>query len=102
MVINVFLDDLRKCPEGFVLTRDVDECILLLQECEVAVLSLDYHLGGNETGFDVAKWIVGNKKWPKEIFLHTSDPVGREQMYHLLKSHAPEKVHIHNGPMRRH
>lgn len=94
MGLNLFLDDLRKCQEGFALARNYDECILMLSECEVNVLSLDYHLGEERSGYDVAKWIVENNRWPLEIRFHTSDPVGRSNMRQLLERYAPAHVLI--------
>jgi hypothetical protein len=94
-MINVFLDDLRKCPEGFTLARDYSECILLLSECEVNILSLDHDLGeGEPNGYDVAKWIVKNNRWPRRIRFHTANPVGRSNMIQLLQRYAPEWVEV--------
>ena len=45
MMIHVYLDDLRPCPQGFALAKDAKECISLLQEFEVDILSLDHDLG---------------------------------------------------------
>jgi hypothetical protein len=99
-VIHLFLDDLRPCPKGFVLARNAEECILLLQECDVDILSLDHNLGwGSPTGYDVAKWIVREQKYPRQIYLHTSNPVGRQNMFQLLYHYKPEGVRVHNGPM---
>ena len=52
-MIHVYLDDLRPCPQGFTLAKDVKECISLLQECEVDILSLDHDLG----------WISSKQAW---------------------------------------
>jgi len=99
-MIHVYLDDARPCPRGFVAARNVQECILLLQECEVDILSLDYDLGPtDETGFDVVSWMVANQHYPKRIYLHTSSDLGRSQMYHQLYVHKPEEVLLENGPM---
>ncbi|MCL6443453.1 MAG: cell division protein FtsJ [Alicyclobacillus sp.] len=92
--MNVYLDDWRPCPKSFTVVRDYEECILLLSTCDVNILSLDYHLGTDKTGLDVAKWIVRHKRWPKEIRFHSSDPAGREKMRKLLQRHAPKGVVI--------
>ncbi len=66
-MIHVYLDDLRPCPQGFTLAKDVKECILLLQEFEVDILSLDHDLGWStmETGMDVVIWLTQQRKFPK-------------------------------------
>lgn len=95
-MINVFLDDLRKCPPGFVLARNAEECMLLLAECDVNLLSLDHDLGTDEpTGYDVAAYIVRTGKFPREIYLHTSSDWGRARMFQLLYANRPEGVKVH-------
>lgn len=89
--MNVFLDDHRPCPKGFVLAKTLEECIALLEEYEVDVLSLDYDLGwGEPNGLDVARCMVERGLYAKEIYLHSSSMSGRYQMYQLLSRHVPE------------
>jgi hypothetical protein len=99
-MIHVYLDDYRPRPAGFVLARTIGECVLLLDSEEIDILSLDYDLGwGQPTGFEVAMHIVATGRYPRRIYLHTSSPSGRMQMYGLLMEHAPQEVMLHNGPM---
>ena len=44
MKINVYLDDLRDCPEGFVLPKNTDELKDLFKRHDIAILSLDHDL----------------------------------------------------------
>ena len=78
-MINVYLDDLRPPPEGFILARDALECRLLLLGNNINILSLDHDLGdtNTETGYDFCKWLVEAgmyepKIYPKEIFFAIS------------------------------
>ena len=99
-MIHVYLDDYRPKPEGFVLARTIEECVLLLDTEEIDILSLDYDLGwGQPTGFEAAMHIVATGRYPRRIYLHTSSPSGRMQMYGLLMEHAPQEVMLYNGPM---
>jgi hypothetical protein len=99
-IIHVFLDDVRVCPEGFVAARNTEECILLLQECEVGLLSLDYDLGwGQPTGLYVASFLVSSRRFPQEIYLHTSSWGGKDAMFQLLYQSKPEGVKLVKGPM---
>lgn len=99
-MINVYLDDYRPCPEGFTLARNAEECVLLLSEFEVNVLSLDYDLGwGQETGMDVVRKLINSGKYPQCIYLHTSSTSGRLRMYEALYSSKPDQVKLTNGPM---
>lgn len=100
-MINVFLDDERQCPKGFVVARSVDAAKDLLINNEVNILSLDHDLGdGVPTGYDLAKFVVEmyvaeGKLLAKEIYLHTANPVGRENMFQLLNRYLPIRVHRH-------
>jgi hypothetical protein len=99
-VIHIFLDDFRPCPKGFVAARTAEECILLLQECEVDILSLDYDLGWHaRDGCEVARWIVDSGRFPRRLYFHTSSAAGRERMVRLLLPALPPDVELHNGPM---
>ncbi len=100
-MINVYLDDMRRCPEGFVLARNVEECVTLIDECDIHICSLDFDLGwGQPTGLEVAKHIVISGKYPKTIYLHTSSDIGRLQMYQTLYPNLPDGVKLFNHAMR--
>lgn len=99
-MIHVYLDDYRTCPEGFVHARNAEECLLLLQECDVDVLSLDYDLGwGQPSGMDVVRGLIASNRYPKRIYLHTSSDSGRQHMFQALYASKPEQVIVMNGPM---
>ncbi|WP_256865241.1 cyclic-phosphate processing receiver domain-containing protein [Paenibacillus sp. 32352] len=94
------MDDLRACPEGFVLARNSEECRLLLDECDINVLSLDFDLGWDQpTGMDVVLYMISANRYPQEIYLHSSSIVGRKQMYELLYQNKPENVKLASGPV---
>ncbi|NOU96942.1 cell division protein FtsJ [Paenibacillus sp. LMG 31456] len=99
-MIHVYLDDMRLCPKGFVAARSAEECILLIEECEIGVLSLDFDLGwGQPDGLQVVHYIIAKGRYPQEIFLHTSSLSGKKAMYQLLYQNKPEGVQLVNGPM---
>lgn len=99
-MINVFLDDVRRCPEGFVPARSADECLLLLAECDVNVLSLDFELGlGQPNGLSVVHGMIATARYPKQVFVHSSSMMGRAQMVRALREASPRGVIIHDGPM---
>ncbi|MGG3691794.1 cyclic-phosphate processing receiver domain-containing protein [Heyndrickxia ginsengihumi] len=91
--INIFLDDLREIPEGFVGARNILEAIDLMEKNRVHIMSLDHDLGMDDkgnllpTGYDLVKYVCENGLRPADkIYLHTSNPVGRENMYRTLLS----------------
>lgn len=94
--INLYLDDRRDCPEGFVVARTVDEAIKLLEEYDINILSLDHDLGEDEdgkllpTGNDLVKYFCWHSKEAgysvKRIYIHTDNPVGRKAMFTGLRA----------------
>lgn len=88
--INVYLDDKRDCPNGFLIARTIDEAIHYLENYDVHILSLDHDLGEDaqgellKTGYDLVKHICANGLRANKIYIHTSNPVGREDMYKTL------------------
>lgn len=91
--MNIFLDDMRTCPKGFVLAINYDECIKLLNN-NIDIISLDHDLGEDKTGYDVAKFMVENGIYPNVIYLHSANPIGVKNMYELLDHYAPRNVDI--------
>jgi len=91
MKINLYLDDKRDCPEGFVIARTMDEAIELMKTHKVHILSLDHDLGEDKnkellpTGYDFVKYFCGNGLYADKIYIHTYNPRGREDMYETLK-----------------
>lgn len=99
-MINVYLDDVRPCPRGFVAARSAEECLQLLSECEVDLLSLDFELGYNQpNGLSVVHGIIAGGFYPREVYVHSSSLVGRAQMARALRDANPPDVIIHDGPM---
>ncbi|MEF3301627.1 cyclic-phosphate processing receiver domain-containing protein [Paenibacillus sp. GYB003] len=99
-MIDLYLDDARACPKGFVWAKNAAECIELLLGCDVRVLSLDYDLGWREpTGMDVVRFMILERKYPAVIYLHTSSSAGRAEMYQALYMNKPPHVRLFNYPM---
>ncbi|MCK2157249.1 MULTISPECIES: cyclic-phosphate processing receiver domain-containing protein [Exiguobacterium] len=98
--MNIYLDDLRDCPEGFTIARTMDEAIALFEQHEVDILSLDHDLGedneGNllPDGYDFVKYFCENGLRAKKIYIHTDNGVGRANMYETLKG-AQKRGFIH-------
>ncbi|MDG0789558.1 cell division protein FtsJ [Cohnella ginsengisoli] len=99
-MINVYLDDVRPCPAGFVPARTAEECLLLLRECEVDILSLDYELGyGHPNGFAVVAGLIAAGTFPREVYVHSSSMMGRAQMVRGLREAGIAGLIVHDGPM---
>lgn len=96
--INLYLDDLRDIPEGFVGARTFEEAVEYLKTGQVGLLSLDHDLGcdenGNElkTGYDLVLWICNEGIDIPIVYIHTDNPVGREKMYETLKGAVRREI----------
>lgn len=91
-LLKVYLDDVRPCPDGWVLVTTPEAAIELLGKGTVEEISLDYDLGLDDmrSGYVVALWIEEQVHYnafvlPK-ISLHTANPVGRARMEWVLRS----------------
>jgi hypothetical protein len=109
-MINLYVDDLRDCPEGFVVARTYEEAINLVENNEIEILTLDHDLGedanGKElpNGYDFVKWFCENGKRANKIYLHTDNPVGRNNMYETLlaaqrRGFIDEDIEIYHYPI---
>ncbi len=87
--MKLFLDDLRREPNGYVLVRSFEDCIFELGTKEYDTVSLDYALGERFTGLDVLKWMVRNQKFPKNLNIHSTHGYGRAEMACYIRMHFP-------------
>lgn len=88
-MVNIWLDDVRPAPDGWIWAKTAKDCIwhLFMNYRQVDILSLDHDLGEEQTGYDVAKKMVEKPSqfFPHRIYLHTSNPVGRANMFQLFR-----------------
>ena len=77
--MEIYLDDMRSAPIGWVLVKAADEAINALKTGKVTCISLDHDLGDDKagTGYDVILWIERevyvNGFVPPEIKIHTAN-----------------------------
>ena len=96
---------------GVSVARNYEEALNLLKKGElVNILSLDHDLGEDETGqlllsgYDLVKTICAEGfTHIQSIYIHTDNPVGRENMYQTLLSaikrgFLPETLEVYNYP----
>ena len=99
-LINVFLDDLRPSPPGFKLARTAEQAVRFLQTGKVNILSLDYDLNtAPTTGYDVVRYMVETRKYPKKVIIHSANPFGRRKMLNLLLTNKPASLTVTVEPL---
>ena len=97
--INIFLDDCRITPSGYVRTYTVEQTIALLEEYKgnIGIVSLDNDLGeGLKEGYNVAKWIeeqhyINDYPLPNGIIVHSMNPIARNRMNLIINRLYKEK-----------
>lgn len=92
-MINVYLDDWRIAPEGWVQAWSVEQLNYLFKNNDVNMLSLDNDLGLNEDGtkaldgLDFIKlYFVPNKYNCNKIMVHSSNFIARKHIFSYLNS----------------
>jgi len=98
---KLFVDDIRKEPEGWLRARNVTEAIRLLATIYVDVVSLDHDISQTITGdmpfesFEaVARYIAIMPKEfrPQTVYIHTANPEGADIMISILKPHVEDVI----------
>lgn len=99
---RIWIDDIREAPDDWLWCVNSGEAIRMLdilkyRDVQIDVISFDHDLGYDEDGNDdttrkVANWIIENDFWPKEIRLHTRNPVGYEYLQGTFNRYAPDSV----------
>lgn len=86
----LYVDDLRTPPNilkqnyNLIICRNYKESIYELNKRSCRVIDLDHDLGEEKTGYDICKYIIENNIEITKVYIHTSNPVGRFNMYQLL------------------
>jgi hypothetical protein len=110
--MKLYVDDLRRCPEGWTLARNNTEAIRLLSTGYVEEISIDHDICvpfsgelsdsvkrrlqiGQETFQPVAFYlsVMPESIRPQVIKFHTANPLGAEKMMGILKAAGIESTY---------
>ncbi|AVP71281.1 cyclic-phosphate processing receiver domain-containing protein [Prescottella equi] len=92
---NLFVDDDRPAPEGWMLFGTAEEAIGGLESLRgrgetVHRLSLDFDLGvRGGTTLPVLEWMRDNAFWPRELYVHTASYDGEALLLEIIREDAP-------------
>jgi len=91
-MINIYLDDERSTPDGYVRCYWPQEVIQLLKTEKVNILSLDHDLGDDSrgTGYDVLLWLeeqaaLYSFEPPRFITVHSANISARLKMVSAIR-----------------
>ena len=93
--MKIWLDDIRPAPDGYVWCRSVNEVIGVISNTndKIELIDCDHDLseyardGGD--GIKLLDWLAEHGLFYK-IYLHTMNPVGRENMERLIRRYWKE------------
>lgn len=111
-VFDLFVDDVRKVPDGWQVARTIEDAKILLETGRVNRLSLDHDMGAcadcvragkhigdmstpqttfmnwcshHEDGTKLVNWIIATGNWPmQKPTVHSANPVGAQRMRQLI------------------
>ena len=90
-MINIWLDDIRPAPAGFIWVKTVNELINLYEKCifntkeHINIISLDNDLGENTLeGYKFLDYLescvmLANNPLPNEIRIHSANTVAKKK-----------------------
>ncbi|HGH7180010.1 hypothetical protein DXB51_07525 [Bacillus cereus] len=79
--MNVYMDDQRSCPFGYVPATTVKCALQMVRDYDVNILSLDFNMGWRQSnGLDFVDAFCEEKLYVKEIHFHTNDVIGMYKM----------------------
>ncbi|PGO34103.1 hypothetical protein CN984_02200 [Bacillus cereus] len=79
--MNVYMDDQRSCPYGYVLATTVESALRMVRDNEINIISLDFNMGWRKkSGLDFVETFCREGLYVNEIHLHTNDVIGMHQM----------------------
>ena len=90
--MRIILDDRRPMPEDSIYNcvRTYEDCALLIRIFHtISFISLDYDLGGKETGLDILTYMVECGNEVKHINIHSDHSLGVPKMSEFVKTHFP-------------
>ena len=101
MKTKIWLDDERPRPDdSWVHMKNSTVCIYLLKafmrrSIIPEAISLDHDLGysqslrEDDTSRRVVLWMCENNFWPKMVYVHTANPVGRDWLVGMVDRYGP-------------
>jgi hypothetical protein len=108
MATHLFIDDIRdipanviKTPDQWAIARNANSAREMIMANDFEIVSFDNDLGiedPRQEGQAVLKDLLdlcrdGNKPYPKEIWVHTSNPPARRNMEARLEFHGYKKYY---------
>lgn len=93
--MRIWVDDIRLPPEpSWIWCKTSAEALTILNNLHdspskdiilFSTWSLDHDLGGDDTTRPIVLWFCENDWWPREVRVHSANPVGIEWLEGMIK-----------------
>lgn len=107
----LFIDDLRDPPgDLWTVARTSNEAISILrgiygsmvgapgypqlEDENLEVISFDHDLGGDDTTRPVILWMCEYGLWPREVYCHSMNPIGKKWILGMADQYAPDTTEV--------
>lgn len=85
----LFIDDIRnhffnEKIGNIDVAKNYNQAIDFLNKYKYDIVSFDHDLGEDKTGYDIAKYIVENNIQIGQFYIHSANPVGKNNIRQLL------------------
>ena len=93
----LWIDDEREAPAAADFwAKSYDEAIKIFKDNEdkIFIVDFDHDLGGDKTGYDVAKYIVEEDISVAAYKIHSMNPIGRANIDQLLLHYGYNRIFI--------
>ncbi len=96
--MKIYIDDIRDPPDkSWTVIRELSVAldfvkVLEFYDSKIESISFDHDLGGEDTTRPVMMFLCEKNYWPKNIYIHTANPVGREYLEQLTTRYAPAGI----------
>jgi len=90
--MKLYIDDWRNPPgDDWIVARNYDEAIKILETGLVSEISFDHDLGELKSGYDIVCWIetkLFTKEWTfvPSMSVHSMNPVGRRNIEMVINA----------------
>jgi hypothetical protein len=111
--MKIFVDDVRPCPDGWMLARTIEDAKAYLMRDDITEVSLDHDMGAcvscvekgehvgdmvtpettyynhcphAEDGYTLVMWMIENNHIPPIVRIHSMNSVGVRRMVAALES----------------
>ena len=91
--MKIILDDRRAMPENgpYNCVRTYEDCAFMIRNFHtISFISLDYDLGGKETGYNILEYMVECGNTVKHINIHSDHSIGVPKMRKFVEEHFPD------------